>query len=499
MEGSLTPSDGVIGQLTMHNGFSHGPDAMVNYVLAHRKCNDAKGERTPFEWLRTETGWNAYVERVESRATQLRNKKVQLLLREDAPELVQRYTALAETAWVAKLAQKIVSLHFVWRNGVDGEGTKRVRCISGGLTARIRRKYRLNSLLAPMPDKFKADWLEKAAAKKGRTLTVEEATAASREASYEWESAAEKNRADLRHHALDAMVISFVPQWARDGDKERFFSFPKEIEKNARAFFERQVNQVTPRNIAFEKAALADTNYGARRGKRGDVIVQRVLLRELAMKPKAQGKGVFDLTYLRKQLNCIRDETIRKAVHTWCEKGGTEAEWEEFCKGYRLVRQDGSLGPRVIRVSMYVGEPDEYVEVSKDGTGTWRRGKGTHKGQILYWNAAGLLKVLPVFAHGSLLKELGIVRENGGRVYGYFQSDCAVRINADIPAGAYKLVAIVDNKKKRCAASGSLGPCELTLKTIVTKNFIAEMTLANGTRVVARLDVWVRAGLERVK
>jgi CRISPR-associated endonuclease Csn1 len=28
----------------------NGPDAMVNYVLAHETCNDAKGELTPFQW-----------------------------------------------------------------------------------------------------------------------------------------------------------------------------------------------------------------------------------------------------------------------------------------------------------------------------------------------------------------------------------------------------------------------------------------------------------------
>jgi len=67
----------------------------------------------------------------------------------DAPELVQRYTALAETAWISRLAQTVVSLHFGWRNGNDAEGTKRVTIVSGGLTGRVRRRYKLNSLLNP--------------------------------------------------------------------------------------------------------------------------------------------------------------------------------------------------------------------------------------------------------------------------------------------------------------------------------------------------------------
>jgi CRISPR-associated endonuclease Csn1 len=94
----------------------NGPDAMVNFVLAHHECNAAKGEQTPFQWWHNNTGqiapsidWDGYTKLVHSRATPLRNKKVQLLLREDAPELVQRYTALAETAWISKLAQTIAS------------------------------------------------------------------------------------------------------------------------------------------------------------------------------------------------------------------------------------------------------------------------------------------------------------------------------------------------------------------------------------------------------
>jgi hypothetical protein len=62
---------------------------------------------------------------------------------------------------------------------------RRVIVISGGLTARIRRKYRLNSLLNPPPP--------------GTPELVQ------------WEEKAEKNRADDRHHALDAMVINFLP------------------------------------------------------------------------------------------------------------------------------------------------------------------------------------------------------------------------------------------------------------------------------------------------
>ena len=34
---------------------------MVNYVLAHEKCNDEKGDNTPYQWLHGREGWDAYV------------------------------------------------------------------------------------------------------------------------------------------------------------------------------------------------------------------------------------------------------------------------------------------------------------------------------------------------------------------------------------------------------------------------------------------------------
>lgn len=452
-----------------------GPDAMVNYVLAHKECNEAKDEQTPFQWKHGRDGWDGYKQIVERHATTLRNKKVQLLLREDAPELVSRYTALAETAWISKLAQTIASLYFGWNNGNDSQGQKRVTIISGGLTARVRRKYRLNSVLNPCPA--------------GEDPLL-------------WEQKCEKNRDDDRHHALDAMVISFIPGWARNERKEHFFRFPEPIHKNAKGFFEQEINQVMPRAIAFGRATLAETIYGARPTKSGSVIVQRVPLRELAMKPIAPGKTKFDVDYLRKQIKAVRDANIVAALTHFADDNPDLAAWESFCDDFRLRRKDGQPGPRVLRVNVKVGEPDEFKEMSKDGTGAWRKGLGSHKGQIIYWDQNGELSVRPVFAHGSVASEQSFVERLGGKAkfYGFFQSDCAVRTAKEIPAEKYKLVIRNEAKqKRRIPAEKALPPCELTLRTIVTKSLDTELTTANNTRIAAKLDTWVEAGLTRIK
>jgi CRISPR-associated endonuclease Csn1 len=217
-----------------------GPDAQVNYVLTFHDINNTKekGALTPYALLHGKEGWDCYEKRVKSHSTTLRNKKVQLLLREDAPELVERYTALAETAWISRLAQKVASLHFGWRNGIDygGKETKqRVVVISGGLTARLRRRYHLDSLLGNdrSLDEAVTELLKEQAALRdelakmpipmpdthppyARLKEIKARLRELRDTLDEKSREAEKQRGDKRHHALDAMVLSFVQQKAAD-------------------------------------------------------------------------------------------------------------------------------------------------------------------------------------------------------------------------------------------------------------------------------------------
>ncbi len=442
-----------------------GPDAMVNYVLAHRTCNDAKGERTPFEWKHGKEGWDGYMNTVNLHATSLRNKKVQLLLREDAPQLVERYTALAETAWISKLAQKIISLHFGWRGGIDDDRIRRITVVSGGLTGRIRRKYKLNSILNPNAE------------------TEEEAE--------------KKNRKDDRHHALDAMVISFLPGWMRDPKKEKFFRFPDPVGRNPHGFFLAEIDRVMPEVIAYEKPVLAETAYGDRED--GEVIVQRTLLVSLAMKPAAQGKADYDLDYLRKQVKGVRDSVISKKLASIAASNPTQSEWEEFCKDYRKPKKDGDPGPLVKKVTVRAGETTEYREMSKDETGAWRKGFGSHKGQIIYLGVDEVVGVQPVYVHSSVASELKKLKETGAQVLGFFQSRCMVKTIRPIDPADYSMVIRNEqDKKQRVAAEVPLPPSKLTLRNIVTASMMAEMTLADNTRIVAKVDVWVKAGLARL-
>jgi len=126
-----------------------GPNAYVNYVLTFREvANQQKRDRIPYVWFSQDRSGElgGYIKFVQSKKESLGRKKVALLTRPDAAELVEQYTALAQTAWIARLAQTIVRLHFGWP--LDHQkGEERVLTLTGGQTAQFRREFRLNSLL----------------------------------------------------------------------------------------------------------------------------------------------------------------------------------------------------------------------------------------------------------------------------------------------------------------------------------------------------------------
>ena len=388
-----------------------GPDAVINYVLTTHAANKEKGNRTPFEWLSKTEAWNAYVERVRARVGALRNKKAKLLLSESAAELAEKYTALAETAWIAKLSRAILDVFFGWKNGVSPDGQKRITVVNGGLTARIRRKYKLNSLL-------------------------------SSDAENE-EEAEKKNRADDRHHALDAMVISFIPGWTRDAQKEHFFRLPQGVD---REFFKRHINEVTPRNLCLKKAALAETIYGSRGLGSERVIVQRATVLKLAYAVRMM-KEVFDLKTASSRIKAIRDNEIRRRLTEFIATEPTESAWRLFCATFTQRGKKGNTGSPIKTVVVDVGDSKEYIEMSKDGSGAWRNGK-THKGYIVYSDQSGKFRVKPVYVFESAQTVMNEIREQGDAitVIDFFQSGCLVELSVPavhttntLPAGQYKL------------------------------------------------------------
>lgn len=412
-----------------------GPDAVVNYVLTTKAANMDKGERTPFEWLSPTDKWDAYVNRVKARQTVLRNKKVRLLLLPEAVELAEKYTALAETAWIAKLSQTLAGLHFGWKNGVDEKGRKRVTVISGGLTARIRRKYKLNSLLT------------------GEDVAEEDA---------------EKNRDDDRHHALDAMVLSFIPGWARDESKQKWFRFPDGLRPNPREFFAHEIAKVEPSNECLDVAALEQTAYGEREIEGNHFAVGREPLVGLLLKV-SNGKESMRAPD-KAETHRIVDARIRGEVEAFLKGHSslTSEAWKKWCREYR-VGGNGAKAVKILMTKTKANALDEYRDLSKDGTRQLRRGE-MHRGYFVYWIPEPSKRdpdkrktvVRPVYAFQSIAIVQVELQKSGVRGAMFFESGCTIEIEnrvehskTPLEPGRYLLNSIwLDRRAEVTSSSG---------------------------------------------
>lgn len=148
-------------------------DSISNKVVAHRACNRAKGNKTPYErWGGDPDKWNA----IATEVSRMHRSK-QWRFGPDAMERFQRdggFVArqLTDTQYLSRLAGQYLSALYPSKD----EGS--VYVIPGRMTAMLRRLWGLNSLL---PDH---NFVENS------------------------HSGAPKNRLDHRHHAIDAAVVA---------------------------------------------------------------------------------------------------------------------------------------------------------------------------------------------------------------------------------------------------------------------------------------------------
>jgi CRISPR-associated endonuclease Csn1 len=148
-------------------------DSASNKVVAHRHCNRAKGNRTPFEkWGHDEAQWDT----IAAQVARL-NKPKQWRFGPDAMARVEKdggflARQLTDTQYLSRLAGKYLGSLYPSKD--DGG----VYVIPGRMTAMLRRLWGLNSLL---PD---------------HNFVENE------------HSGAPKNRLDHRHHAIDAAVVA---------------------------------------------------------------------------------------------------------------------------------------------------------------------------------------------------------------------------------------------------------------------------------------------------
>lgn len=344
-----------------------GSDAFYNLILTFRDENLDKGVRTPYEWLSSDdTRWNAFRTRVINSKTMSRKTK-ELLTSPDAYALVEKYTNLAETAYISRLANTVIHLFFGWKP-THLEGKKKIQFITGGLTARVRRKYDLNSILSEND---------------------------------------QKNRDNPNHHILDALVLSFIPEWARQKDKSQFFSLPKGID---RSFFVDQMAGHFP--IEFRDKPELEENYYSQHSD--SWMTKRTEIKDLAYKSEAM-KRKFDLKSLSKRIEKIRSlyegtellASLEKIAAELANNTQAETLWNELCDSLHL-----GPGSKAKKIKIPDGISNEVKPVKAGALGGIQliKPKGNHRGFFIALDGK-IWKAMPVYAHESIFQ--GIRRLKG--------------------------------------------------------------------------------------
>jgi hypothetical protein len=167
-----------------------------NLTVAHIKCNrELKGDRTPFAAFGGTSQWEGIKGNAENCFS---GRKLEIFLSPNAEELIEQKSDLQHTAYIARVIRHISLIQLGWLNdgGRDPTPEKQNAALSfqvtnGQLTSRLRKAWGLNQILQPLPP-----------GKRWDELTDEEQ-----------KQFTEKNRGDLRHHALDAMVIVCTLPW----------------------------------------------------------------------------------------------------------------------------------------------------------------------------------------------------------------------------------------------------------------------------------------------
>ena len=171
---------------------------LYNLTVGHIPCNrEIKGDRTPYAAFSPDgEKW----ELLKSNAERcFKGRKLEIFLSPNAEELIEQKTDLQHTAYIARVIRGITLIELGWV-GKDGRDptiekgnmpSSSFQVTNGQLTSRLRGAWGINQILHPLPAGKRWDDLNDA----------------------QKEQFTEKNRGDLRHHALDAMVISCTLPW----------------------------------------------------------------------------------------------------------------------------------------------------------------------------------------------------------------------------------------------------------------------------------------------
>lgn len=265
-------------------------DAQTNKVVCHRTCNHDKGQQTPYEW-KADTDLEHYDAICQRAAALLRKglKPYSWYRRFRQKDLdLDKFVArqLTDTGYISRATVEYLRLLFENDHAVLG--------LKGQLTSELRWHWGLETVLQELPDS--PGWQDTKAGKL---------------------RPGEKNRADHRHHAIDAVVVALT-------NRSRLQKLSKIVKKGgARKHGE----------ILFDpwdgfrdevKRRIADANVSHRVERK----VRGALHEETLYGPIENGgewvvrKPLVDLS--TSEVERIRDKTIRELVVGTLKANGLE-------------------------------------------------------------------------------------------------------------------------------------------------------------------------------
>lgn len=365
-----------------------GNDALYNKVLCYKEENQQKMDRIPYDWLYGTDRWIEYLNRINSIKNLLakcddstKNKKFQLLTSplDTCKELIESYNGLAETGYISRLAQQIASVIFNYELGKKDE-QRHIFVNNGSNTYKIRKQFDLNVLLG---------------------------------------NANEKNRQNDKHHALDAICISF----SRD---------TKGLQKDN---VEKIINEIIPLPYTHKKLLKAnitplETIHGLRTYGNISYITKRIPITNIEQK-EAKIKTIIDLK--------IKEDLLSKI-------NLSKEDWRELIKNYYHPTKKTLVKKVMISVAEGKIEFDkngrkrigEFVDFGTKGTKHQFKCSKAHKGQILYYDEKNNIKVMPIYSNIKTQDLKDKLIEMNCNLYlkgQIFTSGCLVRIPNDFKGG----------------------------------------------------------------
>jgi hypothetical protein len=204
-------------------------DEWFNVTVTRSATNQAKGDRIPYEFILRDADEDRRRQLLDNAANCFGadSLKFKIFSSPDARSLIQERDKLQRTAYIARCLRYVCLLKFGWLSPEDrdpghekaNDASRGYLVTNGGTTHRLRGAWNLDELLR---ETISAEcWASMTDSEKERALSQ-----GARIPSEEWKKLDKakqdeallarrtKNRQDVRHHALDAMVVACTLPWA---------------------------------------------------------------------------------------------------------------------------------------------------------------------------------------------------------------------------------------------------------------------------------------------